>query len=95
MVRIFLRHALRHHVAVLTLPLPGHKPHLLWTVLGNDDEYQATFVAPAAGSYRYAYRFSVDGGSTWTYCDANGSGSNAGLSFEMTHVPALTVTAAP
>jgi hypothetical protein len=62
------------------------------TAYGNDDEYQATIVAPAAGSYRYAYRFSVDGGSTWTYCDANGSGSNAGLSFEMAHVPALTVT---
>jgi len=35
----------------------------------NNDEYQATFAAPAAGTYDLAYRFSLDGGTTWLYCD--------------------------
>ncbi len=48
----------------------------------NNDEYQATFNAPATGSYRYVYRFSVDAGATWTVCDLDGAGSNAGLTFD-------------
>ena len=60
--------------------------------VGNDDEYQGSFNAPAApGKYRYAYRFSPDG-VRWTYCDVNGAGSNSGLSFETTQLPVLTVT---
>ncbi|MFS8071665.1 MAG: hypothetical protein ACMG6S_35295, partial [Byssovorax sp.] len=59
--------------------------------VGNDDEYQASFTAPAAGDYRYAYRFSQNG-LDWTYCDANGAGSNASLVFEPTQLPTLTVT---
>ncbi len=62
----------------------------------NNDEYQATFVAPAVGSYRYAFRFSIDQGVSWTVCDQNagdfGAGSNAGLSFELADLPVLTVT---
>ena len=59
--------------------------------VGNNDEYQASFTAPAAGNYRYAYRFSQNG-LDWTYCDANGAGSNASLVFEPTQLPTLTVT---
>lgn len=63
---------------------------------GDSDEYQASFTAPAAGSYRYAYRFSLDRGVSWTLCDENagdfGAGSNAGLSFELASLPQLTVT---
>ncbi|MEP7119627.1 MAG: lamin tail domain-containing protein [Byssovorax sp.] len=59
--------------------------------VGNDDEYQASFTAPAVGSYRYAYRFSQNG-TDWTYCDTNGAGSNASLTFETTQLPTLTVT---
>jgi hypothetical protein len=59
---------------------------------GNNDEYQATFTAPAVGTYRYAYRCSLDGGTTWTYCDADGAGSNAGLTFDLASVPVLSVT---
>lgn len=59
--------------------------------VGNDDEYQASFTAPAVGSYRYAYRFSQNG-TDWTYCDINGAGSNVSLSFETTQLPTLTVT---
>lgn len=57
---------------------------------GNDDEYMATFTAPAAGSYRYVYRFTRDGIS-YTYCDKNGAGSNGGLSFAIHDLPILTV----
>ena len=64
--------------------------------LGNNDEYQSSFTAPAPGSYRYAYRFSLDGGSSWTYCDSTqadgGSGSSPGLTFEFETLPVLNVT---
>jgi hypothetical protein len=63
---------------------------------GNNDEYQASFTAPAAGDYRYAYRFSLDYGVSWTVCDKNtgdaGAGSNTGLSFDFADLPVLTVT---
>jgi hypothetical protein len=63
---------------------------------GNNDEYQASFTAPAtAGSYGYVYRFSLDGGVTWTYCDNNqadaGAGSNANLTFDLENIAVLTV----
>ena len=59
---------------------------------GNNDEFQGSITAPAEpGTYRYAYRFSLDG-ATWTYCDIDGAGSNDGLTFEVTQLPALTVT---
>ena len=39
------------------------------------DEYGAAADAPASsGSYVYAVRFSVDGGTTWTVCDISGAG---------------------
>ncbi|MFZ5445251.1 MAG: lamin tail domain-containing protein [Myxococcota bacterium] len=60
------------------------------TEYGNDDEYQGSFIAPAAGSYRYTFRFSLDNGVTWTYGDLDGAGSNAGLSFDLAQLPALT-----
>lgn len=62
---------------------------------GNDDEYRASFTAPAMpGSYRYIYRFSNDLGLNWTYCDRGadtGAGSNASLTFEFADMPVLTV----
>lgn len=63
----------------------------------NNDEYQATFTAPsAAGSYDYAFRFSGDGGTTWTYCDTNaGAGSDGSQDgYQPANAGALTVTAA-
>lgn len=63
---------------------------------GNNDEYQASFTTPAPGSYRYAYRVSVDSGVSWTICDANqadgGAGANAGLTFDIENEAVLTVT---
>ena len=63
--------------------------------VGANDEYQASFTAPGSGSYRYAYRFSLDSGVSWTVCDQNagdgGAGSNAGLTFDLASLPVLTV----
>ncbi|MDP3504751.1 MAG: lamin tail domain-containing protein [Myxococcales bacterium] len=60
--------------------------------VGNDDEYQASFTAPAVGSYLYAYRISLDQGVSWTVCDTDGAGANPGLSFQFSSVPVLNVT---
>jgi hypothetical protein len=67
---------------------------------GGNDEYQATFTAPAVGTYRYGYRFSFDAGVTWTYCDNNqgdaGAGANGAntlsLAFDLENLGVLTVT---
>jgi hypothetical protein len=58
---------------------------------GNNDEYAATFTTPASGSYRYAYRFSLDSGATWTVCDKNGAGSNSGLFFDFADEAVMTI----
>jgi cysteine-rich repeat protein len=66
------------------------------TQAGGNDEYAESFTAPASGSYRYVFRFSLDQGVTWTYCDNNnvgdfGSGSNPGLLFSTEDEPVLIV----
>ncbi len=77
---------------------PEYSPAWVWTAasynqqVGNNDEYQAAFTAPAAGSYRYAYRVSLDNGTSWTYCDLDGAGSNPGLDFSLSQLPVLDVT---
>jgi hypothetical protein len=38
---------------------------------GANDEFQATLPTPAAGAYKFAYRFNHDDGP-WAYCDADG-----------------------
>jgi hypothetical protein len=43
------------------------------------DEHIGSFVAPAPGTYDYAYRFSLDGGNSYAYCDAL-AGSSDGYS---------------
>jgi cysteine-rich repeat protein len=35
----------------------------------DNDEYTYAWTLPAPGAYDYAYRFSGDGGTTWTLCD--------------------------
>jgi hypothetical protein len=61
--------------------------------VGNNDEFRADLLAPpVAGPYSYAYRFSPDGGATWTYCDSDGAGSNMGLAFSTGNLGVLTVT---
>ncbi|MCC7382311.1 MAG: hypothetical protein IT384_10800 [Deltaproteobacteria bacterium] len=58
---------------------------------GNDDEYQARILAPGVGTYSFTYRFSLDGGLSWSYADMDGAGSNAGLDFSTAQLGTLTV----
>lgn len=59
---------------------------------GTDSRYSAQFVAPAPGTYSYTYRFSIDDGISYTYCDIDGAGGNPGLTFDSTNLGTLTVT---
>jgi hypothetical protein len=76
---------------------PQNQPGWIWASatynvqVGNDDEYDVQFTAPAPGTYRYTARFSLDG-TNWTYCDLDGAGSNPGLSFEPSQLGRLIVT---
>lgn len=51
-----------------------------------NDVYTATIPGQAAGDYGYAYRFSTDGGTNWTWCDTTGTPP-----FEATEVGSLEV----
>jgi hypothetical protein len=66
-------------------------PTLYSMQVGTADEYRGSLTVSAPGSYRYTYRASLDG-VQWTYCDLDGSGSNAGATFEISQLPVLTVT---
>jgi hypothetical protein len=55
-----------------------------------EDEYQATWTLPVEGLYAYGYRFSVDGGRTWTLCDGDAEGSTDGFD-----EPGLALTVNP
>lgn len=58
----------------------------------DEDEYEASLAAPdAPGEYAYAFRFSLDGGETVTYCDTDGAGSGEGLAFDPERLGVLTV----
>ena len=63
--------------------------------VGNDDEYQASFTAPAVAAtttYGYVYRMSLDGGLNYTYCDSDGAGANATFDFSSASLGVMTVT---
>jgi hypothetical protein len=55
-----------------------------------NDEYWQRLTVETAGSYAYAYRFSLDDGGSWRYCDLDGSGGMAG-DFSADQAGALTV----
>ncbi len=55
----------------------------------NNDEYQATVPAPAAGAYDLAWRVSMDGGRHYVFCDGQPAGSSDGYQPEW--AGALTV----
>jgi uncharacterized repeat protein (TIGR01451 family) len=64
------------------------------TQVGNDDEYQGSFTVPFAPTNTqrsYTYRFSVDSGASYTYCDSDGNGTNGGLSFSTGSLGTLTI----
>ena len=56
----------------------------------NNDEYRATFSPNMAGTFDMAVRFSGDGGTTWLYCDKDGSVTNA--DYSSAQAGTLTVT---
>ena len=57
----------------------------------NNNEYMGTITAPATtGTFSYTTRTTLDG-TNWTYCDIDGNGTNAGLSFSTSELGALTV----
>jgi Alpha amylase, catalytic domain len=41
---------------------------------GNNDEYRASMLPEAVGTYDYAYRYTTTGGRDWMYADLNGTG---------------------
>ena len=58
-------------------PNPGWVDSMAMPPEPNNDEYMIHFDAPAPGSYDHAFRFTVDGGVSWRYCDrAAGLGSD-------------------
>jgi hypothetical protein len=44
----------------------------------NNDEHQASFTPSQTGTFDYVFRFSGDGGQSWTYCDTDGAPFSAG-----------------
>lgn len=41
--------------------------------VGNNDEYLGRLQIEVAGPYAFAYRYSMDDGNSWVYCDKDGS----------------------
>jgi collagen triple helix repeat protein len=84
---------------------PRTSPDWHWTSAvynaqtGDADEYQSVLGIPTPGVYAYTYRFNLGGAlnsaglQSWTYCDLDGNGAAPGLSFDVTQLGLLTVTA--
>ncbi|HVO21439.1 MAG TPA: Ig-like domain-containing protein, partial [Anaeromyxobacter sp.] len=74
-------------------------PYLASSAIGGGTDLQATYegtiTLPAAGTYWYAFRISLDG-KTWTYCDSTrddgGSGALSGLTFDFEDLSQMTST---
>jgi parallel beta-helix repeat protein len=48
--------------------------------VGNNDEYGGTLTVSRSGTYDFAYRFSMDSGTTWVYADLDGNNTGGGSS---------------
>ncbi len=46
--------------------------------IGNNDEYKGNLIIPQAGTYSFAFRFSVDNKAHWVYVDTDSAGTNNG-----------------
>jgi len=81
---------------------PEYESGWSWTDAGYDsqvgqsDQYATTLPPSPAGSYRFVYRVSLDGGNSWTYCDGaqadGGAGAGTGMTFDLENMGVLTVT---
>jgi hypothetical protein len=58
---------------------------------GNDDEYVQSLVISTPGTYRYTYRWSLDGGVSFSYGDLDGAGYNPNLDFSAQALGTITV----
>ena len=58
-----------------------------------NDRYSVTITPAVEGEYEFAYRFSLDGGLTYTWCDTDGSSSDAS-SFDTDQLGQLEVASA-
>ncbi|MGM0597072.1 MAG: SBBP repeat-containing protein [Myxococcota bacterium] len=63
--------------------------------VGNDDEYSQTLAPAVESTYDYAYRFSLDGGLTWLYCDTSGAHGDGSSSYDPVDSGVLTVEPIP
>ena len=62
----------------------------------GEDVFAASLRAPArttATDYQAVFRVSLDDGLSWTWCDVNGAGADAGYTFELSQLPTLKVVA--
>jgi hypothetical protein len=57
----------------------------------DESQYFTSVVPQAPGDHTVAARFSLDGGMSWTYCDADGSGSDVGMHFDVLELPRIHV----
>ncbi|MBN2044328.1 MAG: hypothetical protein JW757_04840 [Anaerolineales bacterium] len=55
---------------------------------GNNDEFMGQLLPEAVGSYDYAYRYTTNGGISWTYADLDGTGNG----YDPGQAGSLTVT---
>jgi hypothetical protein len=55
---------------------------------GNNDEFVASMLPEAAGTYDYAYRYTTTGGRDWVYADLDGIGNG----YSPAQAGSLTVT---
>jgi hypothetical protein len=80
---------------------PRFSPDWQWSIasfdlqLGSEDNYTATLLIDVPGEYSYTYRFSLDGGNSWTLADLDGAGSNIGYDFDPSNLGTITVLEAP
>ena len=58
---------------------------------GNNDEYSHSFVPSAEGTFRFLFRYSLDGGLNWTACDEDGAGSNDNLALSFDNAGTVVV----
>lgn len=58
---------------------------------GNNDEYKGRFVAPAAGTYDFAFRFSDDNRRNYQYCDSDGYVHGDPNGYEIAKAGSMTV----
>jgi hypothetical protein len=58
---------------------------------GSNDEYRHSFTPTTQGTFRFLFRYSLDGGLNWTACDEDGAGSNDALDLNIAAAGTIVV----